>query len=90
MFVMFFSAISQFEYRLVVTSMSPDKVSLYGDTLITIRGHGFGTVPTEVRVQFGGMGCYLVSLTDEQIECMIDPPTRVTLVDNSGVHPRKY
>ena len=89
-FLSFFSSITQFEYQLVVTSMFPEEVSLHGDSLITIKGQGFGANSPDVKVEFGNIACEIQTISDNQIECVTKPPIPIFYVDNQGSHPGKY
>ena len=66
--------------------MFPDMGSLYGDSRITINGQGFGNHPTNVRVNFGEVGCDIESISDVEIKCVTNPPVHVKYIDNQGIH----
>lgn len=70
--------------------MFPKDVSLHGDSLITIKGQGFGTNSSDVKVEFGDIACEIQTLSDNQIECLTKPPISIFYVDNQGEHPGKY
>ena len=85
-----YSSIGQFEYLLEVTSMTPDVGSLEGGSKLTITGAGFGTDSSDVSIEFDdSISCEVESLTDTQIECVVDVQPSVVSVNNNGRHESK-
>lgn len=62
-----------------VTSISPKQGSIYGGTLLTIKGSNFGNVYTDNPVQLqmaeGGVGnldCFVQTTNSSTITCLLD------------------
>ena len=61
-----------------VDSYSPKQGSIYGGTLLTIKGRNFGTVITDNPIQLSTNGavnsidCYLQYSTPTEIKCRVD------------------
>ena len=70
--------------------MTPDVGSLEGGSKVIITGAGFGSDPSEVSIEFDdNISCEVESLTDTQIECVVDVQPAVVSVDTNGRHESK-
>lgn len=63
---------------------------MYGGTLVTIEGEGFGTDDTKVKAAFGEFDCSIKSITDTQIVCMTSSSAATRDVSNQGTHISKF
>jgi hypothetical protein len=71
------------------TSISPTTGSMYGGTLVTLKGTNWGKQKTDNPVQIfygGGVGlkstnCYVQSTSATEIKCRVDPATNKTATD---------
>lgn len=75
------------EYVLEVTDVSPRYGSVFGGTLVTIRGRGFSALGNVVTM--GDVPCTVVSSRSDQILCKTTDSSITHYVDNSGIHPGK-
>ena len=53
----------------VVHSISPDSGSIYGGTVVSLSGNGFGS-NLDTTVEFGGAEAVIKSITQTSIECI--------------------
>ena len=72
---------------LSVSSVTPNKGSLNGRTLLTIAGEGFSTNNTDNKVMLGNVKCEVTESTESEIKCRTPSGGRIATVDNSGSHP---
>ncbi|XP_071828580.1 fibrocystin-L-like isoform X3 [Apostichopus japonicus] len=79
-------AIDKFSYVLTLSGISPAHGSTNGGTLLSIHGEGFGTDTSEVSVDLEGYPCSVQSLTNEEITCLTESPSRTHEVQNDGKH----
>ncbi|XP_069076732.1 fibrocystin-L-like isoform X2 [Pleurodeles waltl] len=73
-------------YILEVTSVSPQRGSVYGGTKITITGSGFSTDLENNQVRLGSMPCEVTSSTEDNLECVIQSSGATHLVTNNGAN----
>ncbi|XP_076438592.1 LOW QUALITY PROTEIN: fibrocystin-L-like [Babylonia areolata] len=71
---------------LKVTGLTPTRGSLYGGTLVTVTGQGFGTTATRVEVKVGNRTCDVEHVTDANITCRVRDAGVKVIVTNQGKH----
>ncbi|XP_048777455.2 fibrocystin-L-like isoform X3 [Ostrea edulis] len=72
-------------YRLKVTNISPRSGSLYGGTIVTVTGQGFGNTASNIKANMGSYKCDVVgTVTDTQFKCQIEATGKVHQVSNQG------
>ncbi|XP_053415184.1 fibrocystin-L isoform X2 [Nycticebus coucang] len=71
-------------YVLEVTSMSPQRGSLYGGTEITIMGFGFSMMPAENTVLLGSFPCNVTSSSEKVMKCILHTTGNVFRITNNG------
>ncbi|XP_072034178.1 fibrocystin-L-like [Amphiura filiformis] len=82
------SQIGDFTFTLKITGVSPNSGSILGGTTVTIPGEGFGTNSSLVKVTFGSSSeCEIITLIDEQIECVTKQVLQTHTISNQGIHP---
>ena len=71
--------VADFEYKLVVSSISPNKGSREGGTLLTITGQNFSTNKRENQVLVGPNQdfCIVKKATNTEIQCVTSKPKSV-------------
>eukprot|EP00062_Callorhinchus_milii_P017054 gi/632969110/ref/XP_007900907.1/ PREDICTED: LOW QUALITY PROTEIN: fibrocystin-L [Callorhinchus milii] len=75
------------EYRLCVTSVTPQHGSLYGGTKVTVSGIGFSPVLEENLILFGSVPCNITSTSVSKLECVVLPTRRRHLITSNGTDP---
>ncbi|XP_032616164.1 fibrocystin-L [Hylobates moloch] len=75
---------SSIQYVLEVTSMFPQRGSLFGGTEITIRGFGFSTIPAENTVLLGSIPCNVTSSSENVIKCNLHSTGNIFRITNNG------
>ncbi|KAK2095397.1 Fibrocystin-L [Saguinus oedipus] len=75
---------SSIQYVLEVTSMFPQRGSLFGGTEITIRGFGFSTIPAENAVLLGSIPCNVTSSSENVIKCILHSTGNIFRITNNG------
>jgi hypothetical protein len=55
-----------------ITSVTPQMGSLYGGTLVTIKGENFSNEPLDNPVKIGSHYCYVITSTPSEITCRTD------------------
>ena len=55
-----------------ITSVTPTKGSLYGGTLVTIKGENFSNEPLDNPVKIGSHYCYVITSSSSEITCRTD------------------
>ncbi|XP_077992871.1 fibrocystin-L-like [Glandiceps talaboti] len=80
------SSVSDVNYKLKVTNVSPTHGSVQGGTLVSITGEGFSDDSSENQVFFGGIECVITSSAEDQIDCITNDMGVTHSVDNSGFH----
>ena len=81
------SKIHRVQYGLSVISLNPSSGSLVGGTKLSIKGTGFGTNSSEVKVQLGeNYNCHVSSVSNTEIECETEGASSTVILDNSGIH----
>ncbi|XP_051699933.2 fibrocystin-L isoform X2 [Oryctolagus cuniculus] len=68
-FVSSLNKISMFQTYAEITSVSPSKGSIQGDTMLTISGRFFDQTDFPVKVLVGGQACGILSVTENNIYC---------------------
>ncbi|XP_061189118.1 fibrocystin-L-like [Saccostrea echinata] len=72
-------------YSLKVTNIFPRSGSLYGGTIVTVMGQGFGNTASDIKATVGSHACNVVgTVTDTQFKCQIAATGKVHKVDNQG------
>ena len=80
--------IPAFQYVFSVASIEPDIGSVYGGTLVTITGAGFGTGGETLSAAFGNRGCTIQDpVVDTSLTCLIEEIRDTYTVTNKGEHP---
>lgn len=77
------------ESVLEIIDIYPHQGSLFGGTIVTIRGRGFSDKPDNHVIKFDDVACDVVSSQSNQIVCMTRECSSTHVIDNSGVHPGK-
>ncbi|XP_019323389.2 fibrocystin-L isoform X1 [Panthera pardus] len=72
------------QYILEVTTMFPQRGSLYGGTEVTIMGVGFSTIPAENTVLLGSFHCSVISSSENVIKCILHSTGNTFRITNSG------
>ena len=80
------NSIPNITVTLEVTGLSPSRGSLYGGTLLTVTGQGFGTNASRVAVTVGSHACPVDSLADTELTCEVDYAGTAHTVTNQGTH----
>lgn len=81
------SNVNSIQYGLSVTSLNPSSGSLVGGTKLSIKGVGFGTESSKVKVQLGeDYSCQVASVSNTEIECETEGASSTVTLDNSGLH----
>ncbi|XP_033758550.1 fibrocystin-L-like [Pecten maximus] len=78
------SGVPDASYILALNAISPDHGSLYGGTVVTFVGQGFGMDASAVDIRFGSTPCDVISVSDTQCICQIQEIFQTHNVDNSG------
>nr|XP_039260770.1 fibrocystin-L-like [Styela clava] len=79
------NSIPPVNYKLEVTSMSPNTGSNSGGTKVTINGNGFtNEITTEVKL--GDSICKIESISGTEIVCTSGRTTKTYVVTNNGTH----
>lgn len=71
---------------LTVTGLTPSRGSLYGGTLLTVTGQGFGTNTSLVEVMVGSHACTVDVLSNTELTCRVDYTGTTHTVTNQGTH----
>ena len=53
----------------LITAITPSRGTTAGNTEVTLNGEYFGTVVGDVKVNFDGVDCAVISVTATQIKC---------------------
>ncbi|KAK7468036.1 hypothetical protein BaRGS_00036740, partial [Batillaria attramentaria] len=80
------NAIPNIDIKLVVTGMTPAYGSMYGGTIMTLTGQGFGDNSSRVDVTLGGHACPIDTISDTQITCKLAYTGTEHTVTNQGTH----
>lgn len=80
------NSISDITVTLKVTGLTPTQGSMYGGTVLTVTGQGFGTNSSRVEVTLGGRGCTMDTLTGTELTCTLDYTGTTHAVTNQGTH----
>lgn len=84
------SSTKSIAYSLKVTHIFPRSGSLYGGTVVTVTGQGFGNTASHIKASFGGHTCNVVgTVTDTQFKCQITATGKVHQVTNQGTSSGK-
>lgn len=75
------------ESVLEITDVSPRQGSIFGGTMVTIRGRGFSDRPVNQVITFDDVPCDVMSSTSNYIRCRTRGSSSVYSVGNSGFHP---
>ena len=70
--------------NLKVKKLEPTRGSLFGGTLLTIDGKGFGTDKEKLEVTVGGYQCIIKEVTPTRILCQIAKMCDTVTVTNDG------
>ena len=70
--------------NLKLFNFTPTTGSIFGGTLITFNGQGFGEKTSDVKVVFKGKTCAVQSCTDNKITCITPRASNTVYIDNSG------
>ena len=62
----------------VVDGVAPSGISVEGGVRLTLAGQGFASAIQYTEVMVGGVNCTVQSVTDTQIQCVVDPAPRET------------
>jgi len=76
-------------YSLVVKDIYPPQGSLYGDTLVTIFGEGFGNNASLVTASFGTFKCEIQTITNTELTCLTSSTAKTHVITNQGSHQSK-
>ncbi|KAK3107254.1 hypothetical protein FSP39_010348 [Pinctada imbricata] len=75
----------EIEYKLKVTNMYPRSGSLYGGTVLTVIGEGFGTTASVLSPTVGSHACDIIgTVTDTQFTCQIAETGATKKITNQG------
>jgi hypothetical protein len=75
---------------LKVTQVYPLQGSLFGGTVLTIAGSGFGNNISNVNVTIETTKCHAINVTNFEIVCQLEFTGITHFVTNKGVDPGKY
>lgn len=90
MFAFYRSSTKSITYSLKVTHIFPRSGSLYGGTVVTVKGEGFGNTASHIKASFGSHSCDVVgTVTDTQFKCKIAETGKIHKVDNQGASASK-
>ncbi|XP_052060298.1 fibrocystin-L-like isoform X3 [Mytilus californianus] len=73
-------------YQLTVTDIYPTQGSLYGGSLVTVFGRGFGTNASLVDISFGAYKCQIQDIADTELTCLTSTTAKTHVVTNQGSH----
>ncbi|XP_048575327.1 fibrocystin-L-like isoform X2 [Nematostella vectensis] len=79
---------ANFEYKLKITSISPQSGSMAGGTELTINGEGFSADLAGNVVTVGGKPCRVTAASETSVTCVTPDSFKTVTVDNSGRHDK--
>lgn len=74
---------------MTVTDIYPTQGSLYGGSLVTVFGKGFGTNASLVDISFGDYKCQIQDIADTELTCLTSSTAKTHVVTNQGSHSSK-
>ena len=72
---------------LKVTGLYPQQGSLFGGTVLTITGSGFGSNISNINISVSKTKCDVINVTNSVIICQLAFPSNTHFVTNKGVDP---
>ena len=80
------NAIEDIQYKAEIHKFSPDRGSVFGGTILTIKGAGFDTDNTDVTLKTANdeYNCTTLQITPTMINCQVVVPMRTVNITHAG------
>jgi hypothetical protein len=75
---------------LKVTQLYPLQGSLFGGTILTIAGSGFGKNISNINITIATTNCHPINVTNFKIVCQLEFTGITHFITNRGVDPGRY